>query len=136
MQRERILVTFQREKDDAIKRDRHRIEGTWLVTSLEMSGNKALDEDARKLKVVIGADDSWNVTSEGNQVNQGTCTIDPLKSPKTIDSSLSTTGMSTLAGICDSVAEMLATPDPTDSVTDDWLKAGTLSKVDASPGDT
>lgn len=82
---QRILVTFQREKDDAIKRDRQRIEGTWLVASLEMSGNKAMDEDAKKLKVVIGADGSWNVTVEGNEVNQGTSTIDPLKSPKTID---------------------------------------------------
>lgn len=82
---QRILVTFKREKDDAIKRDRQRIEGTWLVVSLEMSGNKSMDEDAKKLKVVIGADGSWNVTVEGNEVNQGTSTIDPLQSPKTID---------------------------------------------------
>lgn len=82
---QRILVTFQREKEDAIKRDRQRIEGTWLVTALEMSGNKAMDEDAKKLKVVIGADGSWNVTVEGNEGNQGTSAIDPLKSPKTID---------------------------------------------------
>lgn len=82
---QRVLVTFQREKDDAIKRDRQRIEGTWLVAALEMNGNKAMDDDAKKLKAVIGADGSWNVTVEGNEVNQGTSTIDPLKSPKTID---------------------------------------------------
>lgn len=80
-----ILVNFEREKDDAIKRDRQRIEGTWMVVALEASGNKAMDEDAKKLKVVIGADGSWSVSSDGNEVNQGTSTIDPLKSPKTID---------------------------------------------------
>lgn len=82
---QRILITFQREKDDAIKRDRQRIEGTWLVTSLEMSGIKAGDDDARKLTVVIGADGTWNVTLDGMEVNQGTSRIDPLKSPRTID---------------------------------------------------
>lgn len=82
---QRILVTFQRETEDAIKRDRRRIEGTWLVTALEMSGIKAGDDDARKLTVVIGADGSWNVTLEGREVNQGTSLIDPLKSPRAID---------------------------------------------------
>ena len=82
---EHILVTFEREKEDSIKRDRQRIEGTWTVVALETNGNKAGDEDARKLKVVIGADGSWSLNVDGREVAQGTSNLDPIKSPKVID---------------------------------------------------
>lgn len=82
---ENILVTFERDKDDAIKRDRQRIQGTWLATSLEVNGNKASEEDVKNFKVVIGADGTWNVSSDGNEINQGTSTVDPIKSPKFVD---------------------------------------------------
>ena len=82
---EHILVTFERQKEDSIKRDRQRIEGTWTVVALETNGNKAGDEDARKLKVVIGADGSWNLNVDGREVAQGTSSLDPTKSPKIID---------------------------------------------------
>ena len=82
---EQILVTFERDKEDSIKRDRQRLEGTWTVVALETNGNKAGDDDARKLKVVIGADGSWSLNVDGREVAQGTSNLDPAKSPKVID---------------------------------------------------
>jgi uncharacterized protein (TIGR03067 family) len=82
---EHILVVFEREKEDSIKRDRQRIEGNWTVIAFETNGNKAGDEDARKLKVVIGADGSWSPNVDGREVAQGTSSLDPTKNPKVID---------------------------------------------------
>ena len=82
---EHILVSLERDKEDSIKHDRQRIEGTWTVVALETNGNKAGDDDARKLKVVIGADGSWSLNVDGREVAQGTSSLDPTKSPKVID---------------------------------------------------
>ena len=72
-------------KDEAIKKDRKKIEGTWRIVALEINGNKPGDEDARKLTVVNGADGTWSLRSEGQEINKGTSTIDPTKTPKSID---------------------------------------------------
>lgn len=72
-------------QDEAIKKDRKLIEGTWRVVALEIDGNKSMEEDARKLTVVNGSDGTWSLRSEGNEISKGTSTIDPTKKPKTID---------------------------------------------------
>lgn len=72
-------------KDNATKKDRKQIEGTWRVVALEVNGNKATDEDAKKLTVVNGSDGTWSLLSEGKEISKGTSTIDPTKKPKTID---------------------------------------------------
>ncbi len=72
-------------QDEAIKKDRKLIEGTWRVVALEIDGNKSMDEDARKITVVNGSDGTWSLRSEGNEISKGTSTIDPAKKPKTID---------------------------------------------------
>src|SRR5687768_2977251 len=72
-------------KDEAIKNDRKQIEGTWRVVALEIDGNKAMDEDAKKLSVVNGSDGTWSLRSEGQVISKGTSTFDPTKKPKTID---------------------------------------------------
>lgn len=72
-------------KDEAIKKDRKQIEGTWRVVILEVNGNKAMEEDAKKLTVVNGADGTWSLLSEDKEISKGTSTIDPMKKPKTID---------------------------------------------------
>ena len=82
---EHILVTFERDKDAAINKDRKQIEGTWRAIALEVSGNKAMVEDAKKLTVVNGSDGTWSLRSEGKEISKGTSTIDPTKNPKTID---------------------------------------------------
>jgi uncharacterized protein (TIGR03067 family) len=79
------LVLTQIPKEEAIKQDRQRIEGTWRIVALEINGNKVNEEDARKLTVVNGSDGTWSVRSEGNEIASGTSAIDPAKTPKTLD---------------------------------------------------
>jgi len=72
-------------KDEAIKKDRQQIEGTWRIVALEINGNKSNDEDAKKLTVVNGPDGTWSLLSEGKEISKGTNSFDPTKRPKTID---------------------------------------------------
>lgn len=72
-------------KDDAIKKDRKRIQGTWQIAALTINGDKAKDEDAKKITVVNGDDGTWSIHSEGKEISKGTSTFDPTKKPKTID---------------------------------------------------
>lgn len=71
--------------EEATRKDRKLIEGTWRIVSLEINGNKAMDEDARKLTVVNGPGEKWSLLSEGNEVAKGTNSLGPTKNPKTID---------------------------------------------------
>jgi uncharacterized protein (TIGR03067 family) len=80
-----MAIASASEKDDAIQKDRKQIEGTWRVVALEVDGNKASEEDAKKITVVNGSDGTWSVLSEGKEITKGTSTFDPSKSPKTID---------------------------------------------------
>lgn len=72
-------------QDEAIKKDRKLIEGTWRVVALEVNGNKSSDDDARKITVVNGSDGTWSLRVDGNEISKGTSSIDPTKKPKTID---------------------------------------------------
>ncbi len=79
------IATADDAKDEAIKKDRKLIEGTWRVVALEVDGNKSPDEDARKITVVNGPDGTWTLFSDGKEVGKGTNSFDPTKKPKTID---------------------------------------------------
>ncbi len=72
-------------KDEAIKKDRKKIEGTWRIVELVVDGNKAEQEDARKLTVVNGPDGTWSLRSEDKEISKGTSTFDSTQKPKTID---------------------------------------------------
>ena len=72
-------------KDDAIKKDRKQIEGTWRIVALKIDGTEFKEEDARKLTVVNGSDGTWSLRSEDKEICKGTSTIEPTKKPKTID---------------------------------------------------
>jgi uncharacterized protein (TIGR03067 family) len=72
-------------KEKAIQKDRKLLEGKWRIVSLEINGNKAKDEDARKLTVLNGKDESWTLYSEGKEVAKGTNSFDPTQTPKTMD---------------------------------------------------
>ena len=72
-------------KNEAIKKDRKQIEGTWRIVVLEINGNKANAEDAKKLKVVNGSDGTWSLRSDDKETSKGTSTFDPTQKPKTID---------------------------------------------------
>lgn len=72
-------------KDEAIKKDRQRIEGTWRIAGLTINGNPAKAEDMAKLTVINRADGTWTLRSEGEMVTKGTSELDPTKKPKEID---------------------------------------------------
>jgi len=79
------IATADDAKEEAIKKDRKLLEGTWRVVALEVDGNKASDEDAKKIKVVNGPDGTWTLFSDGQEVGKGTNSFDPTKQPKTND---------------------------------------------------
>jgi uncharacterized protein (TIGR03067 family) len=72
-------------KEEAVKKDRKRYEGTWQVVSLEVDGNRAAEEDAKKITVINEADGRWAIEVEGKVVARGTSEIDPTKKPKEVD---------------------------------------------------
>ena len=72
-------------KDEAVKRDRKRIEGTWRVVALEVNGSDVVHEAVEKLTVVNGSDGTWSLRSEGKEISKGISTFDPTKQPKAID---------------------------------------------------
>lgn len=72
-------------KDEAIAKDRKKIEGTWRIVALEVNGNQAKEEDAKKLTVINGSDGTWSLRSEGKEVSKGTSIFDPTQRPKAID---------------------------------------------------
>jgi uncharacterized protein (TIGR03067 family) len=80
-----FLTAADDAKQEAIKKDRKKYEGTWRVTALEINGNKAPDDDAKKITVVNKADGTWILQVDGNKITEGTSEIDPTKNPKTID---------------------------------------------------
>jgi uncharacterized protein (TIGR03067 family) len=80
-----LLAATDDAKEEAIKKDRNQIKGTWRVIALEINGNKTSEEDARKLTVINGSDGTWSLHSEGQEICKGTSTIDPTRKPKTID---------------------------------------------------
>src|SRR5579884_1813185 len=79
------LLTAGDARDEAVRKDRQRYEGTWQVVSLEVDGNKSAEEDARKITVVNEADGKWAIEVEGKVVARGTSEIDPTKKPRTVD---------------------------------------------------
>ena len=69
-------------QDEAIKKDRQKIAGTWRIVKLVVNGVSA---DAQNLTVVNGSDGTWSLHSEGQEIGKGTSTFDPTLNPKTID---------------------------------------------------
>jgi len=53
--------------------------------SLEINGNKAGENDAKKITVTNQADGTWAIRVDGNQISKGTSEINPAKKPRTID---------------------------------------------------
>ena len=72
-------------KDEAIKKDRKQIEGTWRGVVLVVNGKKFTEDDAKALTVVNGPDGTWSLRDVGMEKSKGTSSFDPTKKPKTID---------------------------------------------------
>ena len=72
-------------KDEAIKKDRKQIEGTWKIIAVTIDGSKETDQNIKNFRVVNGSDGTWSFRYEDEVVSKGASTIDPTMKPKTID---------------------------------------------------
>jgi uncharacterized protein (TIGR03067 family) len=70
--------------DDAAKQDLQRYQGTWAAVSIvNPDGRKATEAELRDTRLVV-AGNTFTLTSKDLTVS-GTFTLDPSRSPKTID---------------------------------------------------
>lgn len=72
-------------KEEAIRKDHLAIEGEWRAVSIEANGNAVSADDVRKITIENGRDGEWTLLVDGKEVAEGTSTIDPAVTPKTID---------------------------------------------------
>lgn len=79
-------VGAQDGKDEAVKKERAKMAGTWKVVSWEEDGKKAhTDDELKKFLVTIDADGKITVDLDGKRIVEATSKIDPTKTPKTLD---------------------------------------------------
>jgi len=80
-----LAQTVADTKEEATKNDHLAIEGTWRAISLEVNGNPVGADDVKKITTENGRDGEWTLLVDGKDVAEGTSTIDPTVTPKTID---------------------------------------------------
>jgi uncharacterized protein (TIGR03067 family) len=69
--------------DDTKKPDAESIDGTWLPSAAELSGEKFPDEVLKTIKLIVG-EGKYTVTV-GEGVDKGTVKLDPSAKPKALD---------------------------------------------------
>jgi len=70
-------------KDDA-KKELEKLQGDWVMVSSERNGETLPDEQVKAFRRTIKGEE-FTVTRDGETIAKGTFTVDPSKSPKTID---------------------------------------------------
>jgi uncharacterized protein (TIGR03067 family) len=70
-------------KDDA-KKEMEKLQGAWVMVSGERNGEALPDDQVKALKRTVKGEE-FTITRDGETVVKGTFTVDPSKSPKTID---------------------------------------------------
>jgi uncharacterized protein (TIGR03067 family) len=73
------------DKEDSIRADRALLAGEWRVVSVEANGNTNADPMAARVTIVNELDGKWSLLANGKTIAEGTSTIDPTTSPKTIE---------------------------------------------------
>lgn len=71
-------------KEDVLKKERERLEGTWTVKSVQQAGKPLPDDIVKGLKIVIKGD-QITTSNEGKKVTEVTYQVDPAKDPKVIE---------------------------------------------------
>jgi uncharacterized protein (TIGR03067 family) len=85
-----LMVAGDQAKDDP-KKDLEPLQGTWKGVSGENDGNP-IAEDAAKNQELIVMGDKYTLKVGGKEEEQGTLKLDPTKTPKTMDITI-TSGM-------------------------------------------
>jgi uncharacterized protein (TIGR03067 family) len=71
-----------------VKAERAKLQGTWQLVAEVMDGKEQPPEYVRQMKVTFDAQGNWRVEKGGEVLFRGTSNIDPAKSPKEMDSTL------------------------------------------------
>jgi uncharacterized protein (TIGR03067 family) len=71
-------------KDDAIKKEMDRLQGTWTLVSIEEDGKKQPFPEGGKMQVLFTKDKMTAGTSAGDKLD-ASYTIDPTKKPAHLD---------------------------------------------------
>ena len=84
-----LFQVFNREKQDVkealIEASRTELAATWKAVSYSLDGNKAADEDLKKIELAIDAAGKTSARREGKVFIASTTKIDPTSNPMTID---------------------------------------------------
>jgi uncharacterized protein (TIGR03067 family) len=84
-----LIHVFKREKQDVKEAltaaGRKELAGRWQAVTYALNGNKASDEDMKKIQLVIDAEGKTRAINEGKVFIASTTKIDPTAKPMTID---------------------------------------------------
>jgi uncharacterized protein (TIGR03067 family) len=72
-------------KDEAVKKEMKALAGTWEATKVKPTGQDEVAPPPGTLLLVIGADGKYSEKLMGMENETGTLTVDPSKTPKTLD---------------------------------------------------
>jgi uncharacterized protein (TIGR03067 family) len=72
-------------KDEAIKKERKEMAGTWQSVAYTLDGTKTPEEELKKVTLLIDGDGVATLRSDGKTVLASTLQLDPTKTPKTLD---------------------------------------------------
>jgi uncharacterized protein (TIGR03067 family) len=83
-----LFLTVDAAKDDAIKKELEKLQGTWQLVSAETDGKPAPEETIKKVKVVIQGAKHTVYFGEEVIAKEIAFQIDPSADPKTVDDTL------------------------------------------------
>jgi uncharacterized protein (TIGR03067 family) len=81
-----VCLAADAPKEDS-KKDMEKLQGEWILASLERDGEQLPEEQAKSRKRSIKGD-KFTITRDGETLAQGTFTLDASKKPKTLDAKL------------------------------------------------
>lgn len=85
-----LLLGADTPKDDTVKTETNKLQGSWSVVSAERDGMKAPEDEIKKTTLVIKGDKLIALKTENSpkpeeKTTEMTFTLDPTKNPKWID---------------------------------------------------
>jgi uncharacterized protein (TIGR03067 family) len=80
-----LIIAADDGNNEAVKKERRLYEGTWRVTAIEAEGTGMSKEDCATITVWNELDGKWTVKLGGEVIWKGVSSMDPTKTPKTID---------------------------------------------------
>jgi uncharacterized protein (TIGR03067 family) len=85
-----LVLGADTQKDDAVKSESNKLQGTWRIVSAEREGTNAPDDEIKKTTLIIKGDKltvkkTENAAKPEEKTYEMSFTLDPTKNPKWID---------------------------------------------------